>query len=124
LGHAVPLAEALVEGGLNILEVTLRTPAALEAIAAGSAQVKGAIMGARTCHKQPGVCRRRGAKFVVSFKFFPAETSGGVPAAAGRRLLCSVPGGVGIRTENGNFTPNSRWRSCELLATRSRGLRL
>jgi 2-dehydro-3-deoxyphosphogluconate aldolase/(4S)-4-hydroxy-2-oxoglutarate aldolase len=30
LGHAVPLAKALVEGGLNILEVTLRAAAALE----------------------------------------------------------------------------------------------
>ena len=32
--HAVPLAEALVAGGLRVLEVTLRTPAALEAIRA------------------------------------------------------------------------------------------
>ncbi len=34
LAHAVPLAKALVEGGLNILEVTLRTEAALAAIKA------------------------------------------------------------------------------------------
>ena len=46
LGHAVPLAKALVEGGLNILEVTLRTEAALEAIRAIADQVKGAIVGA------------------------------------------------------------------------------
>ncbi|MFN4097443.1 MAG: 2-dehydro-3-deoxyphosphogluconate aldolase, partial [Sphingomonas sp.] len=45
--HAVPLAEALVAGGLRVLEVTLRTPAALAAIAAMK-QVEGAIVGAGT----------------------------------------------------------------------------
>jgi 2-dehydro-3-deoxyphosphogluconate aldolase/(4S)-4-hydroxy-2-oxoglutarate aldolase len=64
LGHAAPLAKALVEGGLNILEVTLCTPAALEAIGAISAQVKGAITGAGTV--------------ITSQRF----------AAAGRQLLC------------------------------------
>ncbi|HEY0266724.1 MAG TPA: hypothetical protein VGC16_08235, partial [Rhizomicrobium sp.] len=46
--QAVPLAQALVEGGLNILEVTLRTPAALAVIRAIAAEVKGAIVGAGT----------------------------------------------------------------------------
>lgn len=45
--HAVPLAEALVAGGLRVLEVTLRTPAALGAIRAMK-QVEGAIVGAGT----------------------------------------------------------------------------
>lgn len=45
--HAVPLAEALVAGGLPALEVTLRTPAALEAIRRMS-KVKGAVVGAGT----------------------------------------------------------------------------
>lgn len=45
--HAVPLAEALVAGGLPVLEVTLRTPAALPAITAMK-QVPGAIVGAGT----------------------------------------------------------------------------
>lgn len=45
--HAVPLAEALVAGGLRVLEVTLRTPAALPAITAMK-QVPGAIVGAGT----------------------------------------------------------------------------
>ncbi|MEE4316526.1 MAG: 2-dehydro-3-deoxyphosphogluconate aldolase, partial [Erythrobacter sp.] len=47
VAHAVPLAEALVAGGLRVLEVTLRTPAALEAITAMK-QVPGAIVGAGT----------------------------------------------------------------------------
>jgi 2-dehydro-3-deoxyphosphogluconate aldolase/(4S)-4-hydroxy-2-oxoglutarate aldolase len=43
---AVPLALALVNGGLPLLEVTLRTPAALEAIEAIAIEVKGAVVGA------------------------------------------------------------------------------
>ena len=48
LGHAVPLAKALVEGGLDILEVTLRSPVALEAIQAIAEEVPGAVVGAGT----------------------------------------------------------------------------
>ncbi|MFZ4381313.1 MAG: 2-dehydro-3-deoxyphosphogluconate aldolase, partial [Sandarakinorhabdus sp.] len=47
LAHARPLAEALVAGGLAVLEVTLRTPAAL-AVIAEMAKVPGAIVGAGT----------------------------------------------------------------------------
>ena len=47
LADAVPLAQALVAGGVRVLEVTLRTPVALEAIRAMS-QVEGAIVGAGT----------------------------------------------------------------------------
>ncbi len=120
LAHAVPLAKALVEGGLNILEITLRTDAGLAAIAAIAAEVKGAIVGAGTVINaaQFAAAAQVGSKFVVSpgltdevvkasrdhavpilpgvatgseimhglslglstFKFFPAETSGGAPA--------------------------------------------
>ncbi|MCP3688018.1 MAG: keto-deoxy-phosphogluconate aldolase, partial [Gammaproteobacteria bacterium] len=44
---AIPLAQALVEGGLPVLEVTLRTDSALEVIAAMS-EVPGAIVGVGT----------------------------------------------------------------------------
>ncbi len=46
--HAVPLARALVAGGLSVLEITLRTPVALAAIRMIIAEVKGAIVGAGT----------------------------------------------------------------------------
>ena len=65
--HAVPIAQALVAGGLPVLEVTLRTPAALEAIRA-MAGVPGAIVGAGTV-LDPGQLRHAidaGARFVVS----------------------------------------------------------
>jgi len=68
LGHAVPLAKALVEGGLNVLEITLRSPAALEAIRTISAEVPDALVGAGTVinAEQFVDAADAGAKFVVS----------------------------------------------------------
>ncbi len=48
VADAVPLARALVKGGLPVLEITLRTKAALECIRAIIAEVDGAIVGAGT----------------------------------------------------------------------------
>ncbi|HEY9538477.1 MAG TPA: keto-deoxy-phosphogluconate aldolase, partial [Kiloniellaceae bacterium] len=45
---AVPLARALVAGGLKAIEVTFRTAAALEAIRAIAGEVEGAVVGAGT----------------------------------------------------------------------------
>ena len=117
--HAYPLAQALVAGGLKVLEVTLRTPAALEAIREMK-RVPGAIVGAGTVvsTQQLEAVAGEGVEFIVSpgltdrlgtaiaeagvpwlpgvatagdimrgldlglehFKFFPAETSGGLKA--------------------------------------------
>ena len=116
---ARPLAEALVAGGLKVLEVTMRTAAALDAIREMK-QVPGAIVGAGTVvsTEQFEQVMDAGAEFIVSpglterlaqpiiasgvpylpgiatagdimrgldlglehFKFFPAETSGGLKA--------------------------------------------
>lgn len=67
LAHAVPLAEALVAGGLRVLEVTLRTPAALPAIAAMS-KVEGAIVGAGTVinARELEAAMKAGSRFIVS----------------------------------------------------------
>ncbi|WP_066653597.1 MULTISPECIES: bifunctional 4-hydroxy-2-oxoglutarate aldolase/2-dehydro-3-deoxy-phosphogluconate aldolase [Sphingomonas] len=64
---AQPLAEALVAGGLRVLEVTLRTPAALDAIRAMK-QVPGAIVGAGTVVNtdQFAQVMDAGAEFIVS----------------------------------------------------------
>lgn len=114
---AVPLASALGRGGLKVIEITLRTPAALPAIRA-IAELPDIIVGAGTAlfPHQVEAAAEAGAKFIVSpglsrhvteatkaldipflpgvatasevmrgmeygldcFKFFPAETSGGV----------------------------------------------
>ena len=65
--HAVPLARALVAGGLRVLEVTLRTPAALDAIRA-MRQVDGAIVGAGTVTNQQELSAAidAGSEFIVS----------------------------------------------------------
>ena len=52
LAQAAPMAEALVAGGLPVLEVTLRTPVALDAISAMS-KVPGGIVGAGTVLNAP-----------------------------------------------------------------------
>jgi 2-dehydro-3-deoxyphosphogluconate aldolase/(4S)-4-hydroxy-2-oxoglutarate aldolase len=67
LQDAVPLAEALVAGGVRVLEVTLRTPVALDAIRAMSA-VPGAIVGAGTLRSAADAraAKAAGALFGVS----------------------------------------------------------
>ncbi|AUR04798.1 KHG/KDPG aldolase [Phaeobacter inhibens] len=67
VAHARPLAEALVAGGLPALEVTLRTPAALDVIAE-MAKVKGGVVGAGTLITPEDVTRAvaAGAQFGVS----------------------------------------------------------
>ena len=67
VGDAVAIAEALVAGGLPVLEVTLRTPCALESITA-MCDVEGAIVGAGTVNSEPLVGRAidAGAQFLVS----------------------------------------------------------
>lgn len=66
--HAVELAQALVEGGLPIIEVTLRTEAALEAIERIAKQVPDAVIGAGTVLnlQQFKLALNAGAQFVVS----------------------------------------------------------
>ncbi len=67
LEDAVPLAEALVAGGVRVLEVTLRTPVALQAMEA-MAKVSGAIVGAGTLRSPADVtaARNAGCQFGVS----------------------------------------------------------
>ncbi|MGZ8281698.1 MAG: bifunctional 4-hydroxy-2-oxoglutarate aldolase/2-dehydro-3-deoxy-phosphogluconate aldolase [Allosphingosinicella sp.] len=65
--HARPIAEALVAGGLRVLEVTLRTPAALDAIGE-MAKVAGAVVGAGTVLDPDQLARSvdAGARFIVA----------------------------------------------------------
>jgi 2-dehydro-3-deoxyphosphogluconate aldolase/(4S)-4-hydroxy-2-oxoglutarate aldolase len=68
VAHAVPLARALVAGGIRMLEVTLRTPAALDCIAAIAREVPEAVAGAGTV-RNPADAQaavKAGARFIVS----------------------------------------------------------
>ena len=92
LADAVPLARALVEGGLPLIEITLRTPVALEAVRAVAAQVEGAIVGAGTFVERAQIeaALEAGATFLVS----PGTT----PALAEAFAALQVPVMAGCAT--------------------------
>jgi 2-dehydro-3-deoxyphosphogluconate aldolase/(4S)-4-hydroxy-2-oxoglutarate aldolase len=89
---AVPLAKALIAGGLPVLEVTLRTPAALESIRRIAGECPDAIVGAGTIlsPKDLAAAEQAGARFTVS----PGATAALLKAAA----AASVPLLPGIAT--------------------------
>jgi 2-dehydro-3-deoxyphosphogluconate aldolase/(4S)-4-hydroxy-2-oxoglutarate aldolase len=66
--HAVPIAQALLAGGIGVIEVTLRTASALDAIAAIAGSVPGMVVGAGTVTTAALVERstHAGAQFLVS----------------------------------------------------------
>lgn len=68
VAHAVPLARALVAGGIRMLEVTLRTPQALACIAAMANEVEGVVVGAGTVRSPADAlaAAKAGARFAVS----------------------------------------------------------
>jgi len=74
LDHAVPLAKALVAGGVKVLEVTLRTPVAIEAIKMISEAVPEAIIGAGTVATEKDLhdVAEAGGVFAISPGLTPA----------------------------------------------------
>ena len=92
LEHAVPLARALVAGGVRMLEVTLRTPVAIEAAKAMISEVPEAIVGIGTILSPDDLKRTEalGAKFGIS----PGATTELLKAAA----ASSLPFAPGIAT--------------------------
>jgi 2-dehydro-3-deoxyphosphogluconate aldolase/(4S)-4-hydroxy-2-oxoglutarate aldolase len=91
VADAVPLARALVRGGLPVLEITLRTPKAMECIRAIVSEVEGAIVGSGTVltPEQLRDSERLGCKFAVS----PGST-GKLLGAAEDHDIALLPGGV------------------------------
>jgi len=92
LAQAVPLARALVAGGVRVLEVTLRTPVALAAVRAIADAVKEAIVGVGTITSPEdfGLAIAAGARFGVS----PGLTPVLIEAAR----ACSLPMLPGVMT--------------------------
>jgi len=87
--HAVPMARALFDGGVRVLEVTLRTPAALAAIAAIARSIPDVIVGAGTVRSDADAraALAAGARFAVSPGFSPR-----VAAACRETGLALLPG--------------------------------
>lgn len=87
--HAVPLAKALVAGGIRVLEVTLRTEAALESVRLIAEQVPEAIVGVGTVIRpeQFKQSRDAGARFAVTPGLTPKLVAGarevGIPLLPG-----------------------------------------
>lgn len=88
---AVPLARALARGGLRVIEITLRTPVALEAIRRAAGEVEEAVVGAGTIldPAQFEQAAAAGARFVVS----PGLTPDLLGAAAGSEVPL-LPGAI------------------------------
>jgi len=95
---AVPLAEALVAGGLTAIEVTLRTPAALESIRAITRAVPDAVVGAGTLLTPDHVAAAKaaGARFLVSpgwtDRLLDAMRGSGLPFLPGVSTASEVVG--------------------------------
>ncbi|TYB50828.1 bifunctional 4-hydroxy-2-oxoglutarate aldolase/2-dehydro-3-deoxy-phosphogluconate aldolase [Nonomuraea sp. PA05] len=95
-GTAVPMARALVAGGLPVIEVTLRTPAAREAIARIAEEVPEATVGAGTIRTTDDIAASvsAGAKFLVSpgttLSLVEALDSSGVPYLPGAATVTEV----------------------------------
>lgn len=89
LENAVPLAKALVAGGIRVLEITLRTPVALEAIRQIAREVPDAIVGAGTIlnPEQLKAAAEAGAVFAIS----PGLTAN-LLAAAQKSEIALIPG--------------------------------
>ena len=108
--HAVPLAEALVAGGLRVLEVTLRTPAALPAIRAMK-QVEGAIVGAGTVTnpRELDAALEAGSEFIVSpgltDNLGKAAIAAGVPFLPGIANAGDIMRGLDLGLDRFKFFP-------------------
>lgn len=107
---ARPIAEALVAGGLVTLEVTLRTPAALEVIAE-MARVEGAVIGAGTVVSAAQVDQAgsAGARFIVSPGLTPsvarAAFNASLPILPGIATASDIMRGLELGLDHFKFFP-------------------
>jgi len=105
VAHAVPLARALVAGGIRMLEVTLRTPVALACIEAIAKEVPGAVAGAGTVRSPADAqaAALAGARFVVSPGY--TQAVGKACHDLGLALLPGVAtGGEIMQAQEGGYT--------------------
>ncbi len=111
LDDAVPLAEALVAGGIRVLEITLRTPIALKAIKLIADNVKDAIVGAGTITtpEQLQAAEAAGAVFAISPgltpKLLAAALTGNVALIPGIATLSELMQGMEYGLDHFKFFP-------------------
>ncbi len=111
LEDAVPLAQALTEGGIKVLEITLRTPVALDAIRLISEQVKDAIVGVGTVTnpEQLRAAEDAGAVFAISPGLTPtllkAATQSGIALIPGISTISELMLGMEYGLDHFKFFP-------------------
>ncbi|MDP1663673.1 MAG: bifunctional 4-hydroxy-2-oxoglutarate aldolase/2-dehydro-3-deoxy-phosphogluconate aldolase [Methylobacter sp.] len=111
LEDAVPLAQALVAGGIKVLEITLRTPIALDAIRLISQEVKDAIVGAGTITtpEQLKAAEDAGAVFAISPgltpKLLAAAKTGNIALIPGISTLSELMLGMEYGLDHFKFFP-------------------
>ncbi len=98
VAHAVPMARALLAGGIRMLEITLRTPQALACMEAIANEVEGAVVGAGTVRSPADAAAavKAGARFAVSPGYTPSV--GQACKDLGLTLLPGVATGSEIMT--------------------------
>ena len=120
LEHAVPMAKALVAGGVRVLEVTLRTECAVDAIRAIAKEVPEAIVGAGTVlnPQQLAEVTEAGAQFAISpgltEPLLKAATEGTIPLIPGISTVSELMLGMdyGVKALQAIAGPFSQVRFC------------
>ncbi len=111
LEQAVPLAEALVAGGIRVLEITLRTPVAVEAMKAICRHVPEAMVGAGTVISPEDLTlvAEAGAVFAISpgltVELLQAANQGGVPLIPGISTVSELMTGMALGYTHFKFFP-------------------
>jgi 2-dehydro-3-deoxyphosphogluconate aldolase/(4S)-4-hydroxy-2-oxoglutarate aldolase len=111
LEQAAPLARALMAGGLRVLEITLRTPVAMEAIRAISREVAGAIVGAGTVTRgeELAAVADAGAVFAISpgltAELLEAANQGPIPLIPGIATVSELMTGMALGYDHFKFFP-------------------
>ncbi|MBV5094684.1 bifunctional 4-hydroxy-2-oxoglutarate aldolase/2-dehydro-3-deoxy-phosphogluconate aldolase [Tenebrionicola larvae] len=109
--HAVPMAKALVAGGVRVLEVTLRTECAMEAIRLIADEVPQAIVGAGTVinSQQLADVTAAGAQFAISpgltEPLLDAATKGSIPLIPGISTVSELMLGMDYGLREFKFFP-------------------
>ena len=111
LEHAVPLARALLAGGIKVLEITLRTPVAIDAIRLISQEVPEAIVGAGTVTSPEDLAAvaEAGALFAISPGLTPelleAANKGSIALIPGISTISELMTGMNRGYKNFKFFP-------------------
>lgn len=111
LADAVPMAKALLAGGIKVLEVTLRTPVALDAIRLLSTEVPDAIVGAGTVTTAAQLQQvvEAGARFAISpgltRELLQAGKDAAIPLIPGIASISELMEGTGLGYTHFKFFP-------------------